>query len=55
MEPAKPLPREAWVVIGFVLGILVGGGSVKASDLVAVSDVVCPEADAPATEAVDAE
>lgn len=46
MSEAKPVPRELWVVLGFVLGVLAGGGTVKATDLVAVSEVVCPEEEA---------
>jgi len=43
MSQPKPLPREAWVVFGFVLGVLAGGGTVKVADFAAVAEVVCPE------------
>ena len=44
--PAQPVPREAWAVLGFLAGLLVAGGTVTVTDLVTVSEAVCPEVSA---------
>ena len=41
--PSQPVPREAWAVLGFLAGLLVAGGTVTVTDLVTVSEAVCPE------------
>ena len=51
----QPIPREVWAVAGFIAGLLVAGGTVTVTDLVTVSEAVCPEVQAAPVEEVDGE
>ena len=41
--PHKPVPREFFAAVGFLFGVLLGGGTVEIVDLSGASEVKCEE------------
>ena len=41
--PHTPVPREIFAAVGFLFGVLLGGGTVEVVDLSGASEVKCEE------------